>query len=286
MLLGRSKGPLLIASERMKQLGQRGNNAQLWMCLEVKVQSYKEKYCIGTWNVRSMSQGKLGMVKQEMAKVNIDILGIIVLKWMGMGEFNSDDHYTYYCRQESHRSNGVALIVNKRIWNAVLGCNLKNNRMILVRFQGKPFSITVIQVCTLTTDAKEAEVDWFFEDLQHLLTNTKKKKKSYFRHRGLKCKSQKSRHTWNNRHVWPCRTKWSRTKTNRVLLRELAGHSQHPFSATQEMTLCTDISRWSILKLDYVLCSGRWKNSIQSKKKPRLGAGCDSDCELLTAKLS
>ena len=85
------------------------------MCLEVKVQSCKEKYCIGTWNVRSMSQGKLGMVKQEMAKVNIDILGITVLKWMGMGEFNSDDHYTYYCRQESHRSNGVALIVNKRI---------------------------------------------------------------------------------------------------------------------------------------------------------------------------
>ena len=144
MLLGKSKGPLLIPPERMKWLAQSGNNAQLWMCLALKVQSCKEKCCIGTWNVRSMSQGKLDMVKQEMAKVNIDILGINVLKWMGMGGFNSDDHYVYYCRQESHRSNGVALIVNKRVWNAVLGCNLKNNRMILVHFQDKPFSITVI----------------------------------------------------------------------------------------------------------------------------------------------
>ena len=99
----------------MKWLAQSGNNAQLWMCLALKVQSCKEKCCIGTWNVRSMSQGKLDMVKQEMAKVNIDILGINVLKWMGMGGFNSDDHYVYYCRQESHRSNGVALIVNKRV---------------------------------------------------------------------------------------------------------------------------------------------------------------------------
>ena len=92
MLLGRSKGPLPIAPERMKQLSQSGNNAQLWMCLEVKVQSCKEKYCIGTWNVRSMSQGKLEVVKQEMAIVNIDILGINDLKCTEMGEFNSDEH--------------------------------------------------------------------------------------------------------------------------------------------------------------------------------------------------
>ena len=95
-----------------------------------KVQCGKEQYCIGTWNVRSMNQGKLEVVKQEMAKVNIDILGISKLRWTGMGEFNSDDHYIYYCGQESLRRNGVAIIANKRIWNAVLGCSLKNERMI------------------------------------------------------------------------------------------------------------------------------------------------------------
>ena len=91
-----------------------------------------------------MNQGKLEVVKQEMARLNVDILGISKLKWTGMGEFTSDDHYTYYCGQESLRRNGVALRVNKRVRNAVLGCNLKNNRMISVRFQGKPFNITVI----------------------------------------------------------------------------------------------------------------------------------------------
>ena len=92
-----------------------------------------------------MNQGNLEVVKQEMARVNIDILGISKLKWTGMGEFNSDDHYIYYCGQESLRRNGVSLIVNKRVQNAVLGCNLKNDRMISVHFQGKSFNITVIQ---------------------------------------------------------------------------------------------------------------------------------------------
>ena len=111
-----------------------------------KVQCCKEQYYIGTWNVRSMNQGKLEVVKQEMARVNTDILGISELKWTGMGEFNSDDHYIYYSGQESLRRNGVAIIVNKRVRNAVLGCNLKNDRMISVHFQGKPLNITVIQV--------------------------------------------------------------------------------------------------------------------------------------------
>ena len=111
-----------------------------------KVQCCKEHYCIGTWNVRSMNQGKLEVVKQEMARVNVDILGISELKWTRMGEFNSDDHYIYYCGQESLRRNGVAIMVNKRVRNAVLGCNLKSDIMISVHFQGKPFSITVIQV--------------------------------------------------------------------------------------------------------------------------------------------
>ena len=110
-----------------------------------KVQYCKKQYCIGIWNVRSMNQGKLKVVKQEIARVNTDILGISKLKWAGMDEFNSDDHYIYYCGQESPRRNGVALIVNKRIQNAVLGCNLKNSRMIYVCFQGKVLNTTVIQ---------------------------------------------------------------------------------------------------------------------------------------------
>ena len=123
----------------------------------------KEKYCIGTWNVTSMNQGKLEVVKQEMARVNIDILGISKLKWTGMGEYNSDDHYIYYCGQESLRRNGVAIMVNKRVQNTVLGCNLKNDRMISVRFQGKPFNITVTKVYAPTHNAEEAEAEWFYE---------------------------------------------------------------------------------------------------------------------------
>ena len=122
-----------------------------------------------------MNQGKLEVVKQEMARVNIGILGISELKWTGMGEFNSDDHYIYYCRQESLRRNGVAIMVNKRVQNAVLGCNLKNDGMISVRLQGKPFNITVIQVYAPTSNAEEAEVEWFYEDLQELLELTPKK---------------------------------------------------------------------------------------------------------------
>ena len=122
-----------------------------------------------------MNQGKLEVVKQEMARVNIDILGISKLRWTGMGEFNSDDHYIYYCGQESLRRNGVAIIVNKRVRNAVLGCNLKNNRMISVHFQGKPFNTMVIQAYAPSSNAEEAEVEWFYEDLQDLLELTSKK---------------------------------------------------------------------------------------------------------------
>ena len=110
-----------------------------------------------------------------MARVNVDILGISELKWTGMGKFNSDDHYIYYCEQESLRRNGVAIMVNKRVRNAVLGCNLKNNRMISVPFQGKPFNIMVIQVYALTSNREEAEVESFYEDLQDLLELTPKK---------------------------------------------------------------------------------------------------------------
>ena len=124
-----------------------------------KVRCCKEQYCIGTWNVRSMNQGKLEVIKQEMARMNINILRISELKWTRMGKFNSDDPYIYFCGQETLRRNGVALIVNKRVQNAVLGCNLKNNRKISVHFQGKPFNITIIQVYAPTSNAEEAEVE-------------------------------------------------------------------------------------------------------------------------------
>ena len=137
-----------------------------------KVRCCKEQYCIGTWNVRSMNQGKFKVVKQEMARVNVDILGIRELKWTGMNEFHSDDHYIYYYGQESLRRNGVAIIVNKRVRNAVLGCNLRNHKMIFVHFQGKPFNIMVFQVYTPTSNGEEAEVEWFSEDLQDLLEST------------------------------------------------------------------------------------------------------------------
>ena len=119
-----------------------------------------------------MNEGKLEMVKQEMARVNIDILRINKLKWTRMGEFNSDDLYIYNYEQESLRRNGVAIIVNKRVQNAVLGCSLKNDRTISVHFQGKPFNITVIQVYAPNCNGKEAEVEWFYEGLQDLLELT------------------------------------------------------------------------------------------------------------------
>ena len=140
-----------------------------------KVRCCKQQYCIGTWNVRSKNQGKLEVVKQEMARVNVDILGISKLKWTGMAVFNSDDHYVYYCGQESLRRNGLAIMVNKRVRNAVLGCSLKNDRMISVHFQSKSFNIMVIQACAPTSNTEEAEVEWFYEDLQGLLELTPKK---------------------------------------------------------------------------------------------------------------
>ena len=108
-----------------------GDESKIWCC--------KEQYFIGTWNVRSLNQDKLDIVKQEMVRLNIDLLRISHRKWTGMSEFKSDDHYIYCYGQEYLRRNGVALIVNKRVWNALLGYTLKNNRMISVHFQGKPF---------------------------------------------------------------------------------------------------------------------------------------------------
>ena len=138
-----------------------------------KARRCKEQCCTGIWNVRSVNQGKLEVVKQEMARVNVDILGIGKLRWTGMGEFKSNDHYNYYSGQESLRGNEVALIVKRKAWNAVLGCNLKNDRIISAPFQGKSFNITVIQVYAPTSNAEEAKQ--FYEDLQDLLELTSPK---------------------------------------------------------------------------------------------------------------
>ena len=126
-----------------------------------KVRCCEEHDFIGTWNVTSrqgkLNQGKLEVVKQEMARVNINILGFSELKWTGMSEFNSEDHYICYCRQESLRRNVVAR--SSRVQNAIFGCNLKNDRMIFVHFQGKPFNITVIQVYAPTSMLKKLKLN-------------------------------------------------------------------------------------------------------------------------------
>ena len=129
-----------------------------------QVRCSKEQYCVGTHNVRFMNQGKLEVVEQEMARVNVNILGISELKWIRMGEFNSDDHYIYYCGQESLRRNGTATIVNKSP-KCSTWMQSQKDRMISVHFQGKPFNITVIQVYAWTSNVEEAEVEWFYEDL-------------------------------------------------------------------------------------------------------------------------
>ena len=158
--------------------------------------------------------------------------------------FNSDDHYyIYYSGQESLRRNGVAIIVNKRVQNAVLGCNLKNDRMISVHFQGKPFNIRVIQVYAPKSHTEEAEVEQFYDDLQDLLEQTTKKDVLFILGDwNAKVRSQEI--SWH--------TEWSRTKANRVLPREHTGHSKHPLPTTQEKTLHMDITRWSIPKSEWL----------------------------------
>ena len=155
----------------------------------------------------------------------------------------------------------LALIVTRRVQNAVLGCNLKNDRMISVCFQGKPFNITVIQVYAPTSNAEEAEVEQCYEDLKDLLELTfppAKKKRCPFHYRGLKCRSRKSRNTWSNKQIWPWSAEWSKAKANRVLPRECTGHNKHPLPTTQERTLHMDITRWSTPKSD-------WLYSLQPK---------------------
>ena len=156
-----------ITPERMKGWSQSKSNTQLWMWLVIEAMSdgvrailHRNLEC-QVHESRQIGSGQTRDGKSECRHSRNQLTE--------MGEFNSDDHYIYYCRQESLRRNGVAIMINKRVWNAILGCNLKNDRMISVRFQGKPFNITVIQVYAPTSNAEEAEVEWFYEDLQDLL---------------------------------------------------------------------------------------------------------------------
>ena len=165
------------------------------------------------------------------------------------GWFNSDDHYIYYCVQKSLRRNGVAIMVNKRVQNAVLGCNLKNDRewslfVFKANYSISPQSKPMPQPVTL----KKLKLNGLWRPTRPFRTNTRKR--CPFHYRGLECKSRKSRNTWSNTQIWPWSMEWGRAKTNRVLPRERTGHSKHPLPTTQERTLHMDITRWSTLKSD------------------------------------
>ena len=244
-----------------------------------------------TWNVRSMNQGKLQVVEQEMARVNIDILGISELRWTGMGEFNSDDLYIYYCEQESLRRNGVAIMVNRRILNAVLECNLKNDRMVSIRFPqqtiqyhdnpslGKKKKFKSAP----NTNAKEAEVQWFYEDLQDLLELTPKKDVLFIIGNGnAKVGSQE---------IPGVTGKFGLGVQNeaRKRLIEFFQENALVIASTLFQQHKRRLYTWTSPdgqhqnQIDYILCSQRWRSSIQSvKTRPRAEYG--SDHELLIAK--
>ena len=156
--------------------------------------------------------------------------------------------------------------------------------MISVRLKGKPFNITVIQVYALTSNAEEAEVEQFYEDLQHLLELTNTQKRCPFHYRGLEYKSRKSRDTWSNKQIWPWSTNWSRVKAHRVLPSERTGHRKHPLPTTQEKSLHMDITRWLIPKSDWLYSLQPKMETLHTVSKKRLGADCGSDHELLIAK--
>src|SRR5574337_1129765 len=230
-----------------------------------------------------MNQCKLEMVKQERARVNVNILGISKLKGTGMGEYNLDDHYIYYCGQESLRRNGVAIMVNNRVRNAVLGCNLKNDRMISVRFQGKPFNITVIQVYAPTSKAEEAEVEWFYEDLQDLLELTPKKDVLFIiGDWNAKVGSQETPGITGKFGLGV----WNEAGQRLIeFCQENALVIANTIFQQHKRRLCTWPSPDSQYRnqIDSILCSQRWRSSLQSAKT-RPGADCGSDHELLIAK--
>jgi len=205
-----------------------------------------------------MNQGKLEMVKQDMARVNIDILEISELRWTGMGEFNSDDLYIYYCGQESLRRNGVAIIVNKSLKCSSWMQFQKNDRMISVRFQGKPFNIMAIQVYAPTNNAEEAER--FYEDLQDLLELTLKKI-SFFIIGDWNVKVGNQEIPYSNRQIWP----WSTKKAGQGLT-EFCQENTLVIANTLFQQHKRRLYIWTLPdgqyrnQIDYILCSQRWRS--------------------------
>ena len=232
-----------------------------------------------------MNQGKLEVVKQEMARVKVDILGISELKWTRMGEFNSDDNYIYYCGQESLRRNGVAIIVNRRLRNAVLGCNLKNDRLISVHFQGKSFNITVIQVYAPTSNAEEAEVEQFYEHLQDLLELTPKNHVLFIT--GDWNAKVGSQETLGVTGIFGLGVQNETGQRLTEFCQENVLVTANTLFQQHKRRLYT----WTLPdgqhqnQIDYILCSQRWISSVQSAKT-RPGADCGSDHELLIANLN
>ena len=240
------------------------DRSKVWCC--------KEQYCIGTWGVKSMNQCKLEVIKQEMSIVNINILGIKELKWTGIGEFNSDDHYIYYCGKKFLRWNGLAIIVEKKkkkVQNAVLGCNL-NNRMISVHFQGKSFNITVIQVYALIS---------LWRPIRPSRNNTKKDVLFIIGHWNAKVGYQETPGVTGK---FGLRVQNEAGKS----LIELCQENALVIANTLFQQHKRRLYKWTSPggqhrnQIDYILCSQNWRSSIQSAKT-RLGAYCGSDHELL-----
>ncbi|XP_047002876.1 craniofacial development protein 2-like [Schistocerca americana] len=236
----------------------------------------------GTWNVRSMYQGKLDMVKREMEKIGIDILGISEMRWTGMGEFASDGHMVYYSGHDNNRSNGVAFIVSDKVRKAVMGCKYKNDRMMSIRLQGQPLNITVIQVCAPTTDAEKEIIDQFYGDLQELLLSTPKKDIVFIvGDRNAKV---------GNEAVEGITGKHGLGTTNEAGQRLLEFCQENSLIITNTLfqlpkqRLYTWTSPDGQHQIDYILCKQRWKSAVQSATT-RPGADCGSDHELLIAKI-
>uniref|UniRef100_A0A803T9E3 Endonuclease/exonuclease/phosphatase domain-containing protein n=1 Tax=Anolis carolinensis TaxID=28377 RepID=A0A803T9E3_ANOCA len=250
---------------------------------EGRIRCSKNQHTIGIWNVRSMSQGKLDVVIGEMPRLKIDILGVSELKWTGMGHFTKDDHQIYYCGQEEHRRNEVAFIINNKVAKAVIGYNPKNDRMISIRVQGKPFNITVIQIYAPTTAAEEAELGKFYEDMQHLVDNTPKRDIILITG------------DWNakvgSQMITGITGKHGLGQQNEVRRRQIEFCQENSMCITN--TLFQQPKRWLYTwtspdgqhrnQIDYILCSQRWRTSIQSVKTRR-GADCSSDHKLLITK--
>ncbi|XP_068083183.1 craniofacial development protein 2-like, partial [Anabrus simplex] len=243
----------------------------------------KEQYCLGTWNVRSMYQGKLDIVKREMKRLGIDILGISEVRWIGIGEFATGEYMVYYSGHENQKKNGVALIVSNRVRKTIMGCNFKTDRMMSVRFQGQPFNITVIQIYAPTTEAEEEDIDQFYEDLRELLQLTPKKDVVFIIG------------DWNakvgNQTVDGVTGKFGLGTTNEAGQRLLEFCQDNSLVITNTLFQLPKrrLYTWTSPdgkcrnQIDYILCSQRWRSAVQSSKT-RPGADCGSDHELLISK--